>query len=447
MELDLQKIHFKDVIEHQKEFKEKEIQKKVTDYDFKIVGFRLGEEYFGIDIMNIKEIKKILAKDITWVPNTLNFVKGVFNLRGEIISIIDLSVMFNLVESRSFKKEDVLSLLVIKLGDLKLGLIVDEIERVFPLRKAEIQPPSPLLGSINERFIKGVVELNNKLYVIFDTDEIFSGKTTSKKEVLQHGPSISEDYFIHFCNQLEELNAIHINNFNKPAFKNFFIQYMEENNIKELPTLDKQTAKTTVDKFISKHTSMFWGKQYAERFKEMVRDELSKICADEVRILVLGCGMGYEAFSVYFIIDSIFEDIPIRMVAADSNLSAITKASGLECDISEIPDWIKVEKYFFNVRDSLYKIKKEINDNILFEFHDARNIATYAKKFDLIVARDFSLYFSNEEYENFIKDVADRLVENALLVIGDNELIPKFDLFEKLPGELTIYKKIKEKRS
>lgn len=444
MDLNLEKLNFRDIIEHQKDFKENYRKKDVIDYDFKIVSFKLGKEYFGIDIMNVKEIKKIEAREITWVPNTLNFVKGVFNLRGEIISIIDLAVMFNLVDDRKYNKNDILSLIVIKLDELKLGLVVDQIQRVLPLRKADIQPPSPLLGSINERFIKGVIELNQRLYVIFDTDAIFSDKTASKKEVLQQSSGLSDDYFLHFCNQLEELNSIHINDFNKTAFKKLFTSFIEENKIKDLPTLDKVTAKNILNNFLSKYTDTFWDKDYVDKFSNLIGKELSAICSDEVRILVLGCGTGYEAFSVYFVIDKIFEEIEIKMVAADSNLSAITRASGLECDKSEIPSWIDVNKYFISAKEGLYKVKKEINDKIYFEFHDAKNIASYNRRFDIVIARDLSLYFANSEYDNFISEVSTKIVENGLLVLGDNELLGRSEILTKLnSNDITVYKKIK----
>lgn len=448
MDVNLEKMDFKNIIEYQNDFKESYNKKKeIIEYDFKIVSFKLAKEYFGIDIMNVKEIKKIRRYDITRVPNTLDFVKGVLNLRGEIISIIDLSTMFHL-ENESNKntadKNEILSIIVIKLENLKLGLIVKEIQRVIPLRKKDIQPPSPLLGTINEKFIKGVAEINQRLYVIFDTDSIFSDKTTAKREVLQQVADISEDYFIHFCNQLEELTSIHINDVNKQKIRNLYKDYVAEKNIKELTTLDNVTAQKFINNFYSSHNGEFWGQAYVNHFKNAVLEELKKICSDDVRVLIVGCGGGYEAFSVYFILQDFFEESEIKMTASDSNLSAISKASGLESEKKEIPSWININKYFMKIDDNIYKVKKEINNKIYFEFHDARNISSYNKHFDLIIARDLSIYFSNADYENFIKEVSKQLVEGGVIIIGDNELIGKYNDLTKISNKnMTLYKKIK----
>jgi len=448
MDVNLEKMDFKNIIEYQKDYKESYNKKKeIIEYDFKIVSFKLGKEYFGIDIMNVKEIKKIRRYDITRVPNTLDFVKGVLNLRGEIISIIDLATMFHLdndINEKTIDKNEILSIIVIKLENLKLGLIVNEIQRVIPLRKKDIQPPSPLLGTINEKFIKGVAEINQRLYVIFDTDSIFSDKTTGKREVLQQVADISEDYFIHFCNQLEELNSIHINDVNKSKIRNLYKEYVAEKNIKELTTLDSATAQKFINNFYSNHNGEFWGQTYVNNFKNAVLQELKKICSEEVKVLIVGCGGGFEAFTAYFIIQDYFEESEIKMTAADSNLSVISKASGLECEKKEIPAWININKYFMKIDDNLYKIKKEINSKIYFEFHDARNISSYNKHFDLIIARDLSIYFSNADYENFIKEVTKHLIEGGVIILGDNEILGKSNELTKISNKnLTLYKKVK----
>jgi len=169
--INTENLDFKTLIQKQKELSSSLKQKKenkILEYDFKMVTFKLGGEYYGIDIMYVKEILK--AKKFTLVPNALEFVLGVFNLRGEIMPIIDLAKMFH-IESQN--QSELKSIIIIKVDNLLIGLVVDEISHVVPLRRADIQPPSPLLGTINERYIEGVVELNDKLYVVLDTEAIF----------------------------------------------------------------------------------------------------------------------------------------------------------------------------------------------------------------------------------------------------------------------------------
>jgi len=293
----------------------------------------------------------------------------------------------------------------------------------MPLRKDDIQPPSPLLGTINERYIEGVVELNDRLYVILDTEAIFSDKEKAKKDILPQSSDLTEEFFMFFCNQIEESSAIHINEFNKAKFRALYDEYAKENNIKEMPTIDRNTAESMVKKFYSKYNAELWQQPYVDNFLDAVTPKLNKFCSDEVRILDIGCGNGYEAFSLYFMINNDFKDAEIKMVAADSNLVSITNASGFEIAGSLLPSWINKDKYFINAGGNSYKVKKEINDRIYFEFHNAQNISSYKREFDLVVARDLSLYMSETDYKQFVVDIEAKLVSGGVLVIGDNEEI------------------------
>jgi chemotaxis methyl-accepting protein methylase len=98
---------------------------------------------------------------------------------------------------------------------------------------------------------------------------------------------------------------------------------------------------------------------------------------------------------------------------------------------SEIPGWMEINKNFINTSGKEYKVKKEINDQIYFEFHDAKNLSADERKFHVIVARDLSLFMKESEYGSFIKDVAEHLVPGGLLIVGDSEVITS-DAFIKM---------------
>ena len=141
--------------------------------DFKMVTFSLAEKDYSIDIMHVKEIAK--AGRFTYVPNTLPFVLGVYNLRGEIIPILDLRIFFNIeVPPRDENKLE--NMLILQVEDQKFGVVVDKIDKVIGVQKSTIQPPHPLFGDINIKYIDGVVESNNRLYVLLDITRIFSSK-------------------------------------------------------------------------------------------------------------------------------------------------------------------------------------------------------------------------------------------------------------------------------
>jgi chemotaxis signal transduction protein/chemotaxis methyl-accepting protein methylase len=436
-------MDFKFLMEHQKTLNKNLKSKRdeqVFEYDYKIVSFKIGHEHYGIDIMCVKEILK--EKKFTRIPNSLDFVEGVLNLRGEILPVIDLARMFHLKEEDD-APDSIKSIIIIKVDGLLIGLIVDKINHVIPLRKMEMQPPSPLLGKMNDRYIEGVIEINEKLYVILDTDAVFSDKGKSRKDVLPQDSDLSEDFFNHFIHQIEEFSTIHVHSYNKHRFRQLYEEYAAKNNVTGMPTINKQTANEIVFNFFSLHTGSLWQKPYVDGFISTAVSELKKYCSEEVRVLNLGCGHGHEAFSIYILLNESFPDADIKMVAADINLVSISNASGFETQSDQIPSWINRDNYFMNVSGNKFKIKQEINNKIYFEFHNVQNISTFNKQFDLIVARDLSLYLSEENYRNFISGSLEKLATGGVIVVGDNEIIHNAPQFLRI-GTSSAYRKIED---
>jgi len=105
--------------------------------------------------MNVKEIAS--AGRFTYVPNAAPFVRGVYNLRGDIISIIDLRTMFHLPAER--KDDDALeSLLILRVDDHVFGVIVDNIDKVVGISRAGIQAPHPIYCDTNVKYTKAIHE-------------------------------------------------------------------------------------------------------------------------------------------------------------------------------------------------------------------------------------------------------------------------------------------------
>ena len=156
-----------------------EKKEAISAFDFKMVTFSLCDKDYAIDIMHVKEIAK--AGRFTYVPNTLPFVLGVYNLRGEIIPILDLRIFFNIdVPERDENKLE--NLLILNIDDQKFGLVVDKIDKVVGVHKSSIQPPHPLFADINIKYISGVVESNNRLYVLLDVIRIFALRDEAEKQ-------------------------------------------------------------------------------------------------------------------------------------------------------------------------------------------------------------------------------------------------------------------------
>ena len=119
-----------------------EQKERVSIVDFKMVTFSLAGKDYAIDIMKVKEIAK--AGHFTYVPNTLPFVLGVYNLRGDIIPIIDLRRFFN-IEVPEREKDALENMLIVSVEDQPFGVVVDVIDKVVGIQESSIQPPHPLL--------------------------------------------------------------------------------------------------------------------------------------------------------------------------------------------------------------------------------------------------------------------------------------------------------------
>ena len=139
-----------------------------SDTSFQLVTFQLGAEKYGIDIMEVKEI--VDFEEIRSIPNAPPYVEGIFNLRGDIIPIISLHKRFHL-QRPELTEED--SLLILSIGEMQLGIIIDKILRVVTIETDEIQPPPQMISGIGAEYIQGVVHQKEGYLIILDSLRLF----------------------------------------------------------------------------------------------------------------------------------------------------------------------------------------------------------------------------------------------------------------------------------
>jgi purine-binding chemotaxis protein CheW len=130
---------------------------------FHLVTFKLGKEEYGIDINSVQEI--IRATDITPVPGAPNHVRGVINLRGKIIPVVDLRTRFKLAAVDASGDQRIV---VVELGEKRLGMLVDSVSQVIKLSSSIIEEIPEEATSIDENYIKGVGKLDSRLIIILD---------------------------------------------------------------------------------------------------------------------------------------------------------------------------------------------------------------------------------------------------------------------------------------
>lgn len=137
--------------------------------DLQLVAFTLGKEEYGIPILDVQEIKKIV--DITRVPHTQFYIKGVINLRGSILPVIDLKSRLDLQETEV--TEDT-RIIIVKNNDVLVGIIVDAVSEVVSLSPKDIDPPpaNDIASGVNNMFIQGVGKKDNRLVILLDLGAI-----------------------------------------------------------------------------------------------------------------------------------------------------------------------------------------------------------------------------------------------------------------------------------
>jgi len=144
-----------------------------------LVTFQLGEELYGINIMDVKEIVRVQA--IRAIPNAPTYVEGIFNLRSEIIPIINLHKRFHLKKMISSEEDELLSgFVILDIDGMKLGIIIDRISRVITIEKEDIQPPPQMFSGIGAEYIQGVVRQEQGYLIILDIRDLFNPKELQK---------------------------------------------------------------------------------------------------------------------------------------------------------------------------------------------------------------------------------------------------------------------------
>lgn len=141
------------------------------DGEHKLVIFRLGREVYGIDINAVAEISQM--QDITHVPRTPAFVEGIINVRGQVLPVIDLRKRFGLPQTELGRDSRIIQ---VEVGTIKLGLIVDAVTEVLTITAGMVEPPSPVIASIDTEFIQGVVKAGERLIILVDLEKVLSKK-------------------------------------------------------------------------------------------------------------------------------------------------------------------------------------------------------------------------------------------------------------------------------
>jgi purine-binding chemotaxis protein CheW len=138
------------------------------DKSIQIVSFSLlNEVEYGINILSIYEILQVI--DITRLPNTPSFIKGVINLRGHVIPVVNVRMRFGYSESQITEDSRII---VVGIKGKLVGFLIDKVYQVFRIPLKDINSPSELIDGVSAEFIQGVGRMKNRLIIILKLDSM-----------------------------------------------------------------------------------------------------------------------------------------------------------------------------------------------------------------------------------------------------------------------------------
>jgi len=153
-------------------------KEKITEKT-QYISFIIAKEEYGVELIQTKEIIKPLK--ITPVPNTSDYISGVINLRGQVIPVIDMKKKLNLaIEKDKAGSEDDEKIIIINIKGMLLGLYVDCVKEVVNLKNSEIKDVKETKNEIEKEFIKGVINIDEKLIIILDLKKLLFTKKEKK---------------------------------------------------------------------------------------------------------------------------------------------------------------------------------------------------------------------------------------------------------------------------
>ncbi|AUG57951.1 chemotaxis protein CheW [Acetivibrio saccincola] len=142
------------------------------------VVFKLGTEEYGVDIQNVTTIEKMLP--ITRVPKAPHYIKGVINLRGDIIPVIDIKEKLGL---GTFEETDETRIIILQLKDIPFGVIVDEVDEVLQLREETIENVSNFTNDLSLDYISGVGKVDDRIVSLLNFKKLIDiDETGSEKD-------------------------------------------------------------------------------------------------------------------------------------------------------------------------------------------------------------------------------------------------------------------------
>lgn len=132
-----------------------------------VVAFKLRNEEYGVNIFHVQEIRNLV--DITRVPFSANFIKGVINQRGSVMPVIDLKKRLGIEQTPYTALSRIVTVIV---GDLQVGMLVDSVTEVLTIRSRLVDPKKTVSDKAMEKFLSGIGNIDGRLVTMLNLEEI-----------------------------------------------------------------------------------------------------------------------------------------------------------------------------------------------------------------------------------------------------------------------------------
>jgi len=150
---------------------EKNLAAAVTDDAREYLTFRLGKEEYGLNILNVQEIRGYDA--VTKIANSPPFIKGVINMRGVIVPIIDMRIRFNLGEATY---DEFTVVIILNIGKRVIGMVVDAVSDVTSLQNDQVRP-APEFGTVlDTAYIDGLATVDERMIIVIDIEKLMTAE-------------------------------------------------------------------------------------------------------------------------------------------------------------------------------------------------------------------------------------------------------------------------------
>jgi len=154
---------------------------EINEAENQYLTFMLAGEEYGVDILTVQELRG--WEKTTPIPNSPSYVRGVINLRGIVVPIVDLRARFEL-EHIDYGPTTVVVIVKVKSGEHEriLGVVVDAVSEVYNISENDLQPPPDMQGSISIDYVKGLATLENKMVILLDINKLVHEGILSKQK-------------------------------------------------------------------------------------------------------------------------------------------------------------------------------------------------------------------------------------------------------------------------